>query len=96
MLIFCQRNTITIFQRARHTTKLRTLTAIGTATGNGMADITLTAVTDAQCAMNKELQLDRRLLRNLADLRQRQLSRQHRTRKTNLFQKADFFRGAII
>ncbi len=96
MLIFRQCHTVTVFQRAGNPAQLRAFTPVGTATGHGMTDIALTTVTDAQRAMNKELQLNRSLLCNRTDLIQRQFARQHHPGKTDILQETDFLRCPVI
>ncbi len=96
MAVGHQHFAIRLLQRAGQTAELGTLTAVGAATGTGVADIALTAVGNAERAVDKELQLHIGRRADLADLRQRQLACQHHLREAHILQKLHLLRRAVV
>ena len=91
-----QRFAVTVQQGVALAAGLGALAAVAAAPAQGIAQIALPAVTDAQRAVDEGLQLQAGLRADLSDLRQGQLARQDGALEADLFQEGHPFRGVVV
>ncbi|MNF88061.1 hypothetical protein D3C84_705460 [compost metagenome] len=83
-------------QGAGQPAELGTLTTVRAAPGAGVADVALTAVGDAQGAVDKEFQLHLGLGADGTDLLEGEFACQHHLGEAHVLQKLHLFRRAVV
>ena len=96
MLVFYKHFAVGIGELIRQAAVLSAFTAVGTASGHGLADVALTAVTHAQGAVHEAFELHVRMFMDFTYLVQREFTSQHNARKSHILQKFHFFHSPVV